>query len=76
VPLHTIRDWLSHTSIAQTSTSLAGPMRAQHDAMAAFEARYAPGNASRAAGGLTIRRQHPESSSREVTAPGSLPSVS
>jgi len=41
VPLHTIRDWLGHTSIAQTSTYLAGTMRSQHDAMAAFEARKA-----------------------------------
>ena len=24
VPLHTIRDWLGHTSIAQTSTYLSG----------------------------------------------------
>jgi integrase len=37
VPLHTIRDWLGHTSIAQTSTYLAGTMRTQHDAMRQFE---------------------------------------
>ena len=37
VPLHTIRDWLGHTSIAQTSTYLAGTMKTQHDAMRAFE---------------------------------------
>lgn len=41
VPLHTIRDWLGHTSIAQTSTYLAGTMKTQHDAMTAFEARRA-----------------------------------
>jgi integrase len=41
VPLHTIRDWLGHTSIAQTSTYLAGTMRTQHDAMRAYEARRA-----------------------------------
>jgi integrase len=39
VPLHTVRDWLGHTSIAQTSTYLAGTLQTQHDAMAAFEAR-------------------------------------
>jgi integrase len=39
VPLHTVRDWLGHTSIAQTSTYLAGTMTSQHDAMTAFEAR-------------------------------------
>jgi integrase len=33
VPLHTIRDWLGHTSIAQTSTYLAGTIKTQHDAM-------------------------------------------
>ena len=39
VPLHTIRDWLGHTSIAQTSTYLAGTMQTQHDAMRHFEER-------------------------------------
>lgn len=39
VPLHVVRDWLGHTSIAQTSTYLAGTIKTQHDAMAAFEAR-------------------------------------
>jgi integrase len=41
VPLHTIRDWLGHTSIAQTSTYLAGIIRTQHDAMEQFEKRRA-----------------------------------
>jgi integrase len=41
VPLHTIRDWLGHTSIAQTSTYLAGTMATQHDAMKRFEAHQA-----------------------------------
>lgn len=41
VPLHTIRDWLGHTSIAQTSTYLSGTTIAQHDAMRRFEARRA-----------------------------------
>lgn len=41
VPLHTVRDWLGHTSIAQTSTYLAGTMRTQHDAMRHFEERRA-----------------------------------
>lgn len=39
VPLHTVRDWLGHTSIAQTSTYLAGTMLTQHDAMTRFEER-------------------------------------
>lgn len=39
VPLHTIRDWLGHTNIAQTSTYLAGTMKTQHDAMRRFEER-------------------------------------
>ncbi len=38
VPLHIIRDWLGHTSIAQTSVYLAGSMTTQHDAMAKFDA--------------------------------------
>lgn len=37
VPIHVVRDWLGHTSIAQTSTYLAGSVKVQHDAMAAFE---------------------------------------
>jgi hypothetical protein len=41
VPLHTIREWLGHTSIAQTSTYLAGTIKTQHDAMTAFETRRA-----------------------------------
>ena len=32
VPLHTVRDWLGHTSIAQTSTYLGTTMKPQHDA--------------------------------------------
>ena len=41
VPLHTIRDWLGHTNIAQTSTYLAGTMQTQHAAMQQFEDRRA-----------------------------------
>ncbi len=37
VPLHTVRDWLGHTNIAQTSTYLAGTMQTQHDAMRRYE---------------------------------------
>ena len=39
VPLHTIRDWLGHTNIAQTSTYLAGTIQTEHDAMRQFERR-------------------------------------
>lgn len=38
VELHTVRDWLGHTSIAQTSTYLAGTLQTRHDAMRRFEA--------------------------------------
>ena len=41
VPLHAIRDWLGYTSIAQTSTYLAGTMKTKHDAMRQFEERRA-----------------------------------
>ena len=41
VPLHTVRDCLGHTTIAQTSTYLAGTMQTQHDAMRQFEERRA-----------------------------------
>jgi integrase len=41
VPIHVVRDWLGHTSIAQTSTYLSGTMTTQHDAMTAFDARRA-----------------------------------
>ena len=41
VPLHTVRDWLGHTSIAQTSTYLASTMKTQHDAMQRYEDRRA-----------------------------------
>ena len=41
VPLHTVRDWLGHTTIAQTSTYLAETMQTQHDAMRQFEERRA-----------------------------------
>ena len=40
VPLHTIRDWLGHTNIAQTSTYLAGTIQTEHDAMRKFEERH------------------------------------
>ena len=38
VPLHTVRDWLGHTNISQTSTYLSGTQQTQHDAMTAYEA--------------------------------------
>jgi integrase len=37
VPLHTVRDWLGHTNISQTSTYLSGTQQTQHDAMTAYE---------------------------------------
>jgi integrase len=41
VPLHTIRDWLGHANISQTSTYLESTFAGQHDAMRAFEERQA-----------------------------------
>jgi integrase len=38
VPLQTVRDWLGHSNVAQTSTYLASTLQGQHDAMARFEA--------------------------------------
>lgn len=41
VPIHTVRDWLGHTNVSQTSTYLAGTAKTSHDAMRRFEARRA-----------------------------------
>jgi integrase len=37
VPLHTVRSWLGHTNIAQTSTYLSGTLTTEHEAMRRFE---------------------------------------
>jgi len=37
VPRQTVRDWLGHTNVAQTSTYLASTLQGQHDAMTRFE---------------------------------------
>jgi hypothetical protein len=50
VPLHTVRDWLAHSNIAQTSTYLAGTTRTQHDAMRAFEQRRSEAEPAAGAG--------------------------
>ncbi len=39
VPLHTVRDWLGHSNIQQTSTYLAGTQQTQDDAMRQYEER-------------------------------------
>jgi len=39
VPLHTIRDWLGHANISQTSTYLESTIASQHGAMREYEAR-------------------------------------
>ncbi len=41
VPLHTVRDWLGHTNISQTSTYLANTQRSQHSHMQQYEQRKA-----------------------------------
>lgn len=68
VPLHTIRDWLGHTSIAQTSTYLAGTIRTQHDAMAQYEARRADLQPF-ATGGQTGGRKSPQTAETRDTTP-------
>ena len=35
--MHVVRDWLGHTSVAQTSTYLSGTVKTQHDALRAYE---------------------------------------
>ena len=39
VPLHTVRDWLGHANISQTSTYLESTIAGQHDAMRLFDQR-------------------------------------
>jgi len=39
VALHTIKDWLGHTSVAQTSTYLASALHTGHEAMRRFDER-------------------------------------
>ena len=39
MPLQTVRDWLGHTSVAQTSTYLASTLQTQHEAMRRFDER-------------------------------------
>lgn len=41
VPLHTVKTWLGHSNISQTSTYLASTFQTQHDEMKAFETRQA-----------------------------------
>jgi integrase len=38
VPLQTVRDWLGHSNVAQTSTYLSSTFAGQHEAMARFDA--------------------------------------
>lgn len=48
VPLQTVRDWLGHTSVAQTSTYLASTLQTQHEAMRRFDERRSRGEAGQA----------------------------
>ena len=48
VPLQTVRDWLGHTNISQTSTYLESTLQGQHDAMRRFEERRTREEAARA----------------------------
>ena len=60
VPIHTVRDWLGHTNIAQTSTYLAGTITIQHDAMRQFEEHRARVQ-QRATDSKTRGRKRPQS---------------
>jgi hypothetical protein len=40
-PLHTVRDWLGHTDISQTSTYLESTLTGAHEAMRQFEEQRA-----------------------------------
>ena len=42
MPLHTVRDWLGHSNISQTSTYLEGTLKGQHDAMRLFDDALQP----------------------------------
>jgi hypothetical protein len=57
VPLHTVRDWLGHANISQTSTYLEGTIQGQHDAMTAFDLRR--GVVQQRATGSGTEGQHP-----------------
>lgn len=58
VPLHTVRDWLGHSGIAQTSTYLASAVQTQHDAMRRFdENRRTSSPASVSASGANTQSQ-------------------
>ncbi len=60
VSLATIRDWLGHTNIAQTSTYLAGAIQGAHDEMARYE-RRGPGPRVGKVGKLWARSKGKES---------------
>ena len=67
VPLHTVRDWLGHTSIAQTSTYLASTMKTQHDAMQRYEDRRAALQPCATDVGTGGRKSPPSAVERERT---------
>jgi integrase len=69
VPLHTIRDWLGHTSIAQTSTYLAGTIQTQHDAMRQYDARRAAALQPIATDSKTGGRKRPRSAVNQEKRP-------
>ena len=58
VPLQTIRDWLGHANISQTSTYLESTFAGQHEAMRAFEERRAAALQDIANRGGTGRHQN------------------
>lgn len=69
VPLHTIRDWLGHTNIAQTSTYLAGTAPTQHDAMRRFEEHQAALQQLATGAGKGGRKRRRSAAARPTKAP-------
>jgi integrase len=68
VQLHTVKTWLGHANISQTSTYLATTFQTQHDAMRAFEQQR--GLQPLATGSVTGGRNSPRSAG---TADGKTP---
>jgi integrase len=71
VSLMTVRDWLGHTSIAQTSVYLAGTTQTAHDAMRRYEESLQPtAKGSRRGGQKGQRKAKPRLNKRNRTAVG------
>lgn len=67
VPIHTVRDWLGHTNVAQTSTYLAGTQSSEHEAMRRYEERLAELQRIATDAGKPRHRRTQSAASREKT---------